>query len=53
MFHYFFLSVDFWFWGMAYNIYQTYMHDQQCWASLPGHTLVISNAFFRLNLSVA
>ena len=51
--HYFFQSVYFWFSGMEYNVYHTYMRDQQCWASLPGYTLFfISNAFLQLSLSV-
>ena len=39
--HYFFQSVYFWFSGMEYNVYHTYMLDQQCWASLPGYTLFL------------
>ena len=43
----FFLSVCCWFSGMAYNVYHICMHDEQCWALLPGYTLFfISNAFF-------
>ena len=37
----FFLRVYFWFSGMSYNGYQTYIRDQQCWASLAGYTLFL------------
>ena len=41
-----FLSVYFWFSSMAYNVYHTYMDDQQCWGSLPGHTFFYKQHFF-------
>ena len=44
--HYFFLSVCFWFSGMTYNVYHTYMRDQQCWTSLPGYTLFLQATLF-------
>ena len=39
--------------GMAYNVYHTYMGDQQCWASLPSSTLFYKQSFFQLSLSAA
>ena len=52
--HYFFLCVYFWFSGMTYNVYHTYMRNQQCWGILTWlHAFFISNAFFQLSLSVA
>ena len=40
--------------GMVYNVYHTYMRDQQCWASLPSYTgFFLSNAFFQLSLSLS
>ena len=38
---YFFLSAYFWFPSMVYNVYRSYMRDQQCWASLPGYTIFL------------
>ena len=32
--------------GMTYNVYHTYMHDQQCWASLPGYMLFLLATLF-------
>ena len=45
----FFLCLYFWFSGMAYNIYRTYMHDHQCWASVPGFTLFFYKQRFFFN----
>ena len=58
--HYFFLSIYFWFSGIAYNVYHTYMRNQQCWASLSrsGYTpllkatLIFNSASVLLNILI-
>ena len=37
---------------MAYNVYHTYMRDQQCWASSPGYTIFLYATLFFNSASV-
>ena len=51
--HYVFLSVYFWFSGMAYNVCHTYMYDQQCWDRYLPARFFYEQRFIQLSLSVA